>query len=226
MHLSVLEAAHVLKIPENHVYRLIEEGQLPCYWVNDQARLNRTELLEWATARRMFISTELFNDSDKQTQQLPMLTDALMLGGIHYQITGSDRESVLHSVVSILQLPEDVDREMLLQILLARESAGSTAVGDGIAIPHVRQPIAVNGDGLTSMALCFLASPIQMGNKPVEKVHTLFVMVTPNVRRHLQLLARLATALRDEQFKACVLARHDPQSILQHTRRLDAIITS
>lgn len=222
MHLSVREAAHVLRIPENQVYHLIDDGQLPCYWVNDQARVNRTELLEWATARRMFVSTELFADDDHDVQHLPTLADALVMGGIHYNVQGNDRESVLRSVVSVLKLPEDVDRETLLQVFLARESAGSTAIGDGIAIPHVRQPIAVNGGGVASIALCFLATPVQFGTTSNNVIHTLFSLVTPTVRRHLQLLAKIAAALHDERFKARVLARASADEIVQEARRLDA----
>jgi nitrogen PTS system EIIA component len=225
MHLTVREAAHVLRIPENHVYRMIEDGQLPCYWVNDQARLNRTELLEWATARRMFVSTELFTDDD-DLQHLPSLADALIMGGVHYHVAGTDRESVLRAVVNVLQLPEDVDRETLLQVLLSRESAGSTAIGDGIAIPHVRQPIAVNSGGLASIAVCFLEVPVEFGVKSNNMVHTLFTMVTPTVRRHLQLLAKIAAALHDEKFKASVLARATALEIIKEARRLDEMTLS
>ena len=41
-------------------------------------------------------------------------------------------------------LPEGVDREFLLHLFLAREASASTAIGDGIAIPHVRNPIALS----------------------------------------------------------------------------------
>ena len=223
MHLSVREAAHVLRLPENQVYRLIEDGQLPCYWVNDQARLNRTELLEWATARRMPVSPELFADDD-DVKDLPTLAEALAAGGIHYLVVGADRESVLRAVVAVLNLPAEVDRETLLQLLVARESAGSTAIGDGIAIPHVRQPIAVNGGGMASIALCFLETPIEFGLTHGNVVHTLFSMVTPTVRRHLQLLAKLAAGLHDPAFNAAVLRRAPADEILQEARRVSSSV--
>ena len=42
--------------------------------------------------------------------------------------------------MQILPLPDDVDRELLLHLFLAREASASTAIGDGIAIPHVPTP--------------------------------------------------------------------------------------
>ena len=47
----------------------------------------------------------------------------------------------------MLALPEEVDREFLFQALLARETLASTGVGDGIAIPHLRNPIVLHLPG-------------------------------------------------------------------------------
>jgi len=53
-------------------------------------------------------------------------------------------------------------------------------------------------------------------------VHTLFLLVTPTVTVHLQILARLAAALHDREFKSAVLRRAPAEEILAHARRLDA----
>src|SRR5213076_3370625 len=45
---------------------------------------------------------------------------------------------------SVMPLPAQVDRELLLGMLLAREALQSTGIGDGIAIPHVRNPIVLH----------------------------------------------------------------------------------
>jgi PTS system nitrogen regulatory IIA component len=62
-------------------------------------------------------------------------------------------------VVARLSLPEDFDRQLLLRLFLAREALGSTAVGDGIAIPHVRRPIVLNVPR-SMVTLCFLKRPV------------------------------------------------------------------
>ncbi len=43
-----------------------------------------------------------------------------------------------------LPLPEAIDRDLLLRLFLAREALASTAVGDGIALSHVRNPIVLH----------------------------------------------------------------------------------
>ena len=55
-----------------------------------------------------------------------------------------------------------------------------------------------------------------------KPVHTLFLLVTPTVSVHLQMLARLAAALHDAEFKSAVLRRAPAKEILAHARRLDA----
>jgi PTS system nitrogen regulatory IIA component len=52
-------------------------------------------------------------------------------------------------------------------------------------------------------------------------VHTLFLLVSPTVGMHLRMLARLAAALHDPEFKSAVLRRAPAAEILAHARRLD-----
>ncbi|HEY3451536.1 MAG TPA: PTS sugar transporter subunit IIA [Myxococcales bacterium] len=220
MHLTVRDVARLLKKPEQVIYRWIDEGEIPCYWVSEQPGFNRTELLEWATSRRIAVDISLFRDEDSP-KNLPSLVQALTAGGIHFHIKGKDRETVLRAVVGLYKLPDELDREMLLQVMLAREASGSTAVGHGIAIPHVRQPIALPG-GSPVIALCFLDDPIDFGAADHQPVHTLFSIISSTIHGHLQLLARLSAALHDAAFKAALLRRAPAEEILREAARLEA----
>ncbi|MBI5546332.1 MAG: PTS sugar transporter subunit IIA [Deltaproteobacteria bacterium] len=220
MHLTVRDAAKLLQTREQQVYRWIDDGELSCEWIGEQPRFNRAELLEWATARRMPVAVEEFQDEDEDGAPLS-LVEALTAGGVHAHVPGDDRESVLRAVEGVMRLPEELDQETLIQVLLAREAGGSTAVGNGIAIPHVRQPIAVSG-GRASVALCYLENPVEFGALDGKPVHTLFSIVSPTIRGHLQLLARLATALHDAAFKEAVLRRAGNDEILKEAARVEA----
>lgn len=221
MQLTVRDAAKLLHTPERQIYLWIEDGELPCVRVNEQPRFNRTELLEWATARRLPVSVELFLDADDDDKRLPSLVEALGANGIHYRVGGTDRPSALRAVLEVMALPEHLDKETLLEVLLAREALGTTGVGDGIAIPHVRQPIAVHGASV-SLALCFLSHPIDFRAEDGKPVHALFVIISPTIRGHLQLLARLAAALHDPGFKAAVVRRAPAAEIIAEARRVEA----
>ena len=109
---------------------------------------------------------------------------------------GSDQPSVLQAVVRLLKVPTTVDRNFLYQVLLARESLGSTGIGNGIAIPHVRNPVVLHVSQ-PSVTLCFLENPIDFKALDGKPVHILFTMISPTVRIHLHLLSRLGFMLRD-----------------------------
>jgi PTS system nitrogen regulatory IIA component len=201
--LTVRDVARLIEVSEKTVYRWVGQRKLPGYRVNEQLRFNRAELLEWATANRVTVSPELFAEPETAAAPAPTLAQALGDGGINYRVGGEDVRGVLSSVVEIMRLPEEVDREFLLEVLLAREGLQSTAVGDGIAIPHPRSPIVLHLTRPT-MTLCFLERAIDFGAIDGRPVHTLLTIVSPTARAHLQLLSRLAFALRDAAFRAVV----------------------
>jgi nitrogen PTS system EIIA component len=204
MKLLVRDAARLLSVSEKTIYRWIKQGSIPAYRLNDQYRFNRSELLEWATARRIPVSQEIFREEDSEVASLPHLYEALQAGGIHYRIGGEDKGAVLRQVVEAMRLPEEVDREFLHEVLMAREALGSTAVGDGIAIPHVRNPVILHLQR-PLVTLCFLEQPVDFGALDGKPVNALFTLISPTVRAHLHLLSRLAFALRDRAFKDAVL---------------------
>ncbi len=219
MQLTVKDAAELLAISEKTVYRWIEEGKLPGFRLSGQYRFNRAELLEWATANRLSVSPRIFEESAADTGPLPVLSDTLQAGGVFYRLSGTDKPSVLRSVVENLRLPEEVNREFLLQVLQAREDLEPTALGDGIAIPHVRNPV-VHHLPRPVLTLSFLEAPVDFGALDRQPVHALFTLISPTVKAHLHLLARLAFALRDVEFKALIARQASRDDILASLRRI------
>lgn len=223
MDITVKEAARLLNVSEKSIYRWIKQGNLPAYRINEQYRFNRTELLEWATAGKINVSTEIFREPGDTTDQMPTIEEALQTGGIYYRIEGRDKESVLRSVVEHMRLPDEVDREFLLQVLLAREELGSTSIGDGIAIPHVRNPVVLHVPR-PSMTLCFLETPIEFGAIDGKPVQALFTLVSPTIRGHLHMLSRLSFALRQDVFIEMIRRQGTREEILHHVRGIEAAL--
>jgi PTS system nitrogen regulatory IIA component len=222
MELSVRDSAKILNVSEKTIYRWIKQGTLPGYRVNEQYRFNRAELLEWATSRRLNVSAEIF--AEPQNGHAPLgLADAIRAGGIHYRVAGREKAAALRSAVELMPLPREVDRDFVLQVFLARESLGSTAVGDGIALPHVRNPVVMHVPR-PMITLCFLEQPIEFDALDGQPVHTLFTMLSPTVRAHLQAIARLSFALRQPEF-ADVISRHGARDeVLTASEAVDACI--
>ncbi len=203
MQLTVKDAARLFAVSEKTIYRWIKQELIPAYRINEQFRFNRSELLEWATSRRIQVSPSLFAETESNGTPLPSLVDALATGGVVYRLGGNDKPSMLRAMVDAMKLPDEVNREFLFQVLLARETLGSTGIGDGIAVPHVRNPIVLHVTRPT-VTLCFLENPIDFGALDGRPVSTLFALISPSVRAHLHLLSRLGFVLRDTDFKAAI----------------------
>jgi len=155
--------------------------------------------------------------------KLPNLSEALKAGGVHYGISGGSKGTVFQSMIDALKLPEDVDKAFLLKVLLAREELASTGVGDGIAIPHVRNPALLQIPE-SMVALCFLEHPVDFAALDSKPVICLFPVISNSVRSHLHLLSRIAYCLRDKQFKQTVLQCSPADVIIREAERVETNI--
>jgi PTS system nitrogen regulatory IIA component len=171
----------------------------------------------------MEVSPTLFADGDAGAFTLPTLTEALLAGGVVYGVGGTDQASVLRSVVAVLSLPEEVDRDFLYEVLLARETLGSTGIGDGIAIPHVRNPLVLHVPR-PSVTLCFLETPIDFHAIDGKPVDILFTLITPTARVHLHFLSRLGYVLRDAELRAALLRRAPIGELLSEFARIESAL--
>ncbi len=220
MQLTVRAVAKLFNVPEKTVYRWIEQDDLPASLIDGHYGFNRGELVEWATTRHISVPDELFKGTDSKAAALPSLVEALEAGGIFHRIKGTDKASVLRAAVDVMPLPEKVDRHLLWQMLFARESLQSTAVGDGIAIPHVRNPMVLHVPR-PMITLCFLDPPVDFGALDGKPVYALFSLICPSPRVHLHLLSRLAFALHNAEFKKLIAQCGAQEEILDAAGRVE-----
>jgi nitrogen PTS system EIIA component len=220
MNLSVKDAAKILSVSEKTIYRWIKQEIVPAYKVHESYRFNRAELLEWATARRISVAPEALQDPDADALPLPTLSEALEAGGVFYRIEGRSRDEVLGDVTAHLRLPEEVDRDYLRRVLIAREELASTAVGDGIAIPHPRNPVLLHVTRPT-VTLCFLEKPVDFQALDGRPVSILFTLISPTLRSHLHLLSRLGFVLKDDNFRKALLSQESREMIFSALRQAE-----
>ncbi len=223
MNLSVKDAARLLSVSEKTIYRWIRQEIIPAYKVHEQYRFNRTELLEWATSRRRGVAAEAFAEPESAAVPLPTLSEALEAGGVFYRIEGTSRDRVLAEMVAHLRLPEEVDRDYLRQVLIAREELSSTAVGDGIALPHPRNPVLLHVTRPT-VTLCFLETPVDFKALDGRPVDVLITLISPTLRSHLHLLSKLGFVLRHPRFRKVLDPPGSREEILTALRRVEGTL--
>lgn len=222
MDLTAKDAARLLNVSEDTIFAWIRNGTVPSYRVRDKFRLNRVELLEWATARNMKVSPDIFRENGIKSPDL-LLTNALRRGGIIYELDCRDKAAALKALCEVLPLPPKVDREELYGVLVAREALCSTGIGQGVAIPHPRGPIVL-GIPEPQVTLGFLRNPIEYEALDKKPVSILFVIVSTTVRIHLLLLSHLMYGLQDEEFRRLLDARAAQDEILAKLETIEAWI--
>lgn len=220
MQLEIAEAARILNVSERTVNKWIADDELPVHKVDDRFYINPTELLEWATLRRIPASPELFQRQSQGAGESPSLARAFSIGTVFTELPGNDRESVLRAVVDRLPARTAGERQTLLHLFLARELAGGTAVGGGVALPHPRRPIVL-GIAEPAVYTFYLAQPVDFQAPDRQPVHCLFTIIAPTVSAHLRLLAGLATALQDKAFQELVSRRAPQADLLSRARELE-----
>jgi nitrogen PTS system EIIA component len=132
---------------------------------------------------------------------------------------------VLKELVARLPLPADVDRGFLTSVLEAREAMGSTGIGDGIAIPHVRNPILLHVSE-PFVTLCLLRRSVDFGAIDGRPVHALFSVVSPNVPAHLRILAQIAFILRDAELRRLLRERANASAIMERVRVVEGQVSA
>lgn len=105
------------------------------------------------------------------------------------------------------------DREEYKKGILAREEHGSTAVGEGIAIPHAKN----KGVKAPSLAAMTVPGGVDYEALDDEPSNILFMIAAPvdGADVHLDVLAKLMTILMDEDFRANLLASKTKEEFLK-----------
>ena len=90
------------------------------------------------------------------------------------------------------------DKEAYRQQVYAREEESTTAVGEGIAIPHGKGDSVIR-PGLAAMVV---KDGVDFDSLDEEPVHLIFLIAAPNTKDnvHLDVLSKLSTLLMDEDF--------------------------
>lgn len=223
MRMSLAEAVGFLGVSERTAQRWIKERGLPAHRVDERLFVNPIELWEWAVEHHVPVSPKLLEQARRMPTAGGPISSLLAAGGIHHDVPGGTPAEVLRAIVERLPLPPTIDREFLVTALAGREAMGSTGIGHGIAIPHVRNPIVLQVQE-PLVNLCMLAQPVDFAAVDDEPVHALFTVISPTVPNHLRMLAGLSYLLQDEPLRALLRDRAAGERILARMRELESVM--
>lgn len=142
------------------------------------------------------------------------LSGLLRLDQIQLELQGADKPSVLRELVGLVPelLDEPGPREDFLKALIEREKLHTTGIGEGIALPHARNPMG----GLLKRPLLVFgrhSRGIPFGAVDNQPVNLFFLLASPQLTDHLAMLARLSRVLRDLKLRSCLLSAKSAREV-------------
>jgi nitrogen PTS system EIIA component len=136
-------------------------------------------------------------------------------------LTARSKTDVLVELATAVsrQHPE-LDRERLVQALEDRERLNSTALGEGVAIPHGKL------SGIKRVFAAFARSKqgVDFHSLDGEPTHLFFLLVAPedSAGAHLKALARISRLLKDDSFRTRLMQAPDATALYETIRQEDA----
>ncbi len=126
------------------------------------------------------------------------------------------KEEAIRELIDSLYVAGRTDNpDRLEEVVWAREAAYSTGLGHGFAIPHCRSD-AVTANAIAILKLKKAVDWGSLDDKPVSTVILLAVRESDTNNTHMQVLAKLARKLMDEEFRGKLTELDAPQEILNY----------
>lgn len=147
-------------------------------------------------------------------EEVTDIAELIHRGGIFKDVEGNTPEVIYEKVSKMIKLPEEMTAEQICEALCAREKVLSTAVGNGIALPHARAPIMKDAAD-QRICVVYLKEPIEMNAPDEVKVSVMFILLTSNPQNHLKVLSTLAGLFRDSTFKKVLDEKSDEETLIK-----------
>jgi nitrogen PTS system EIIA component len=133
------------------------------------------------------------------------------------QLQSHEKSAVIRELADHLAAhvsgPQKIDREVLAKVLLERERLASTAIGEGVAIPHGKL------DAVGKLVACVGRAPegVDFDSMDGRPTHLFFVLVAPenSTGVHLKALARISRLFKDPEFRTRLMQAQDAQEIFK-----------
>jgi PTS system nitrogen regulatory IIA component len=128
------------------------------------------------------------------------ILDILAPDAILPAMRATTKSEGLNELAALLaKLHPEIDGSRLVQVLTDRETLGSTAIGEGIAIPHGKMP------GVANVVAAFGRSDagLEFDSLDGKPTRLFFLLVAPedSAGIHLKALARVSRLLKDKSFR-------------------------
>lgn len=206
MHLKIVELAESFGVEEGVIEGWVRHEGLPC--IPDRGRLlfDRAQVVAWAVARGLAAKAGFLAPERPYVRSGRRLEPMLRTGGIWRDVPATEVIPLLERIIRALPGATPPICQILNQRLRAPGGITWAPVGGGLALPHLRMPVALGRDAGT-FALLLLREPLPLEEPSPDgaPVTRLLFFIAPSPRAHLELLAQLSAALTQGELRRRVL---------------------
>jgi len=133
------------------------------------------------------------------------------------ELKATDKEEVLQELATALASKhQEIEKDLLVRVLLEREKLGSTGIGQGIAIPHGK--LANIDSLLAAFGRSFKGIDFEAADGKPTKLFFLLVAPENSVGSHVKALANISHLLKDVSLRKRLLQAESEVEIYQIIR--------
>ncbi|MBA3537449.1 MAG: PTS sugar transporter subunit IIA [Tatlockia sp.] len=141
-----------------------------------------------------------------------LLSHLIKFNTVYFDSVSQSKTAVLHKISQLLsQQHSELDYQELFDAYWKRECLGSTAIGQGITIPHIRSAKLAK----PSAAVVKLLNPVDFGAVDKQPVDLIIGIVVPltQVNEHLNILATIVNRFSQPLFRDACRRVSDKESL-------------
>ncbi|MCG8406019.1 MAG: PTS sugar transporter subunit IIA [Phycisphaerales bacterium] len=217
--LSIQEVAASLHVSTREVVRMAEQQILPATKVRGVWQFRAGEVWNWIEENLHVLPERRRKDRHPETKGELLISTTLLESAVAVDLAAKTKPSVIRELAGLAAVVDPyVDAGAMAEVLLEREKQGSTALQDGVAVPHPSRPLYSEG--------CILAAARTTGGiafgEPGGGLTDLFFLVCcPNQTDHLLFLGRLCRLLIDKTLRDELRDAEDSREFIETIQKAE-----
>jgi PTS system nitrogen regulatory IIA component len=209
------DVADYLKLSEKTVLRMVHGKKIPCAKVGGQWRFMRSVIDDWLLAKMKVIPRGDLSRLIAENAGVVPLSRLIHRDLITLEIKPGIKEEVLSQLVEPFVkngiIPDGAE---FFRRLVSREHMASTAIGKGVAIPHIRHPEENPAGGpLLGIGVCREGTDFDSFDG--QKTYLFFLLYTDSELVHLNVMGKLAALLHDEKTVSRLITAQKEEDIIK-----------
>jgi len=149
----------------------------------------------------------------------PTILEKIKRGGIHYNIGGNDPYEVVDRAMEMIQFNPNVNTNLVKISLIEREGLMHTGIGNGIALPHTRNPVVTKPEE-ELISICMLEKEVNYDALDKIPVHTAIFVISANPKSHLEMISKVAKLCADKEFVEMLKQKKSEEEIFNHLKNI------